>query len=165
MKQFLDFWPDVEPWWGFSFLMFTRTIKYMKTVTGFLFILFTALTTSAADTSNCAEGKMTTKTKTNTVTAVANLCQNEYGQFFEKNCADGCEFAKALKSRGEVDIQDAVVGSPGGQICKELGFNAEMVDIEFKGKKIQNVDLCFTKDKFSYVSTGFLRDLEGDLEK
>ena len=146
-------------------MVFTRTIKYMKTMTGFLFILFTAFTAIAADSLNCAEGKITTKTRTNTVTVVANLCQNEYGQFFAKQCADGCEFSKALKSQGQVDVQDAVVGSPGGQICSELGFDAEIADIEFKGKKTLNVDLCFTKNRSSYVSTGFLRDLEGDLEK
>lgn len=137
----------------------------MKKMALFLFILFSTLAVFAADTSNCGEGKITTKTKTNTVTVAANLCQNEYGQFFAKKCADGCEFLKALKSQGEIDLQDAVVGSPGGQICQELGFEAEISEIEFKGKKTQNVDLCVNKDRSSYVSTGFLRDLAGDLEK
>lgn len=137
----------------------------MKTIAGFLFILLSAFAAFAADTSNCTTGKIFSKKEKNTVTATTEICQNEYSQFFAKNCADGCEFLKALKNHGQVDVEDATVGSPGGQICIELGFEAQIVEIDFKGRKISNVDLCFNKDRSSFVSTGFLRDLEGDLEK
>lgn len=137
----------------------------MKTIAGFLFILFASFAAFAGDTSNCAAGKIISKKEKNIVTTTAEICQNEYSQFFTKNCADGCEFSKALSKHGQVDIEDATVGSPGGQICKELGFEAQIVEIEFRDKKNSNVDVCFSKDKSSFVSTGFLRDLEGDLEK
>lgn len=114
--------------------------------------------------SECGPGKLHYKKGKEVTAESVEICRNEYSQFYAKKCAEGCEFLKALKGEEDTDVQDATIGSPGGQICQALGFESRIVEIEFEKEKTPNVDLCFGKDKASFVSTGFLRDLKGSLE-
>lgn len=148
----------------FSFVIFARTIRYMKTLAVSLFIFLSAVSIFAAENSRCESGKISYKIKNDIRVLEVEICQNDYGQIYSKRCSDGCVFLKAIKTSGEPEVTDAVVGSPGGQICNELGFESYIADIEFKNSKIKNIDLCFSKTKFDFVSTGFLRDLAGSVE-
>lgn len=136
----------------------------MKTLAVYLFIFLSAVSTFAAENSQCESGKTSYKVKNDLRVIETEICQNDYGQFYSKKCSDGCEFLKAIKSSGEPEVKDAIVGSPGGQICNELGFESYIADIEFKKSKIKNIDLCFNKTLSDFVSTGFLRDLAGSVE-
>ncbi|AZZ38122.1 hypothetical protein CIK05_15375 [Bdellovibrio sp. qaytius] len=137
----------------------------MKNLIRSLFVLFSfCAITVTASADDCGTGKLNYKNKNIAVSEEVEICKNEYSQFYAKKCANGCEFTKALKQQTEVEVEDATVGSPGGQICQELGFDSRLVEVEFKKTKTPHVDLCFGKDKDSFVSTGFLRDLKGSLE-
>jgi hypothetical protein len=133
----------------------------MKKLLG-IFIILSSLTVMAE--SDCGAGKLLYKNEKENVSEDVEICKNEYGQFYAKKCEDGCEFAKALKKQDDVELQDTTVGSPGGQICNQLGFESRLVEVEYKKSKTPHVDLCFGKEKASFVSSGFLRDLKGSLE-
>ena len=128
-----------------------------------LFILCFSLSLFANESDNCGPAKISYKAGGKVTSLNVEVCKNQYGQYYSKKCADGCEFAKALKAK-KVEVEDAMVGSPGGQICNELNFKSRIVDIEFQGKKTPYVDLCFNADLSNFVSTGFLRDLQGSDE-
>lgn len=136
-------------------------ITYMKTICIFFLVSIFTMFTHAEDI--CATGKITYKSGANNIVSEVEMCKNEYSQFYSKKCSDGCDFAKALKENKDLEVTDSVVGSPGGQICALLKFQSFIVEIEFNGAKSKNLDLCFNKDKSAFVSTGFLRDLAGDL--
>lgn len=146
------------------FLLVSPYPKHMKTISTFFVLFSIAISTFAGDKSDCSSGKIFFKAGKEKSGITLEICQNDYSQFYAKKCADGCDFLKALKAKNDIEIEDATIGSPGGQICAELGFDASIVDIEFQGSTIKNIDLCFSKDKTSFVSTGFLRDLKGSLE-
>lgn len=135
----------------------------MKKLIGLIFILFSS-SAFAEVTSNCGSGKVSYKNGKETFSEDVEICKNEYSQFYAKKCADGCEFAKALKQESDLELDDSTIGSPGGQICLALGFESRLVEVEFNKTKTPHVDLCYGKDKKSFVSTGFLRDLKGSLE-
>lgn len=135
----------------------------MKKFIEFLIILF-SLAAMAEPDSECGTAKLNYKDGKETISEEVEICKNEYSQFYAKKCADGCVFLKALKKKSDIELEDSVIGSPGGQICQQLGFESRIVEVEFKNTKTKYVDLCFDKDKKAFVSTGFLRDLKGDLE-
>lgn len=131
----------------------------MKIIVNF-FIMCFSISLFAAGTDECGLAKISYKAGGKVTSFEAEVCKNEYSQYYSKKCADGCDFAKALKTKN-IEIEDAMIGSPGGQICNELNFKSRIVDIEFKGKKTSYIDLCFNADQTNFVSTGFLRDLQG----
>lgn len=135
----------------------------MKILIGLL-LVFTAVNVLAESVSDCGTAKLNYKVGKEIISEDVEICKNEYSQFYAKKCADGCEFTKALKKQNDLELEDSTVGSPGGQICQHLGFESRIVEVEFKKIKTPHVDLCFGKDKASFVSTGFLRDLQGSLE-
>lgn len=94
-----------------------------------------------------------------------DICKNHLGQFFSKNCADGCKFLSLLNNKEFLKITTDGYGSPGGQICRKLGFSSKIVEFSFKGSKIENISLCFLSDKNdTLVSTGFLFDLSNNIK-
>lgn len=131
----------------------------MKILIGFLLILF-SITAMAEAKPDCGPAKLHYKIKKEVFADEVEICKNEYSQFYAKKCADGCEFKAALKEKNDFDLE-AEVGSPGGQICQELGLESRIVEVEFKDKRTPHVDICYGKDKTHFVSTGFLRDLLG----
>ena len=135
----------------------------MKILIGILLVL-TAVNALAESTTDCGAAKLNYKNGKVSVSADVEICKNEYSQFYAKKCADGCEFIKALKKQNDIELEDSTVGSPGGQICQQLGFESRLVEVEFKKIKTPHVDLCFGDDEDSFISSGFLRDLQGSLE-
>lgn len=130
----------------------------MKKILHILTLCF-SLSLFAAEADDCGPAKISYKVGGKITTLDVEICKNEYSQIYSNKCADGCDFKKALKAQKKIAVEDATIGSPGGQICNELNFKSRIVEVEFKGKKTPYVDLCFTADQSNFVSTGFLSDL------
>lgn len=90
------------------------------------------------------------------------VCRNELNQFYAKKCKDGCEFSKVLKTTPSVKIDNAILGSLGGQLCRQLDMKNYLSEIQFGNELIENVSLCFGSYPTAFVSNGFLVKLFAD---
>lgn len=96
----------------------------------------------------------------------AEVCTNIYNQYYSKNCSDGCEFREAIINNKSFNIPSYNgVGTPGWNVCSQLGYRAYIVEFDFHGKNVKNLGLCFNKSKDGFVSTGFLSDLANERKK
>ncbi len=131
----------------------------------FFFISVAAFSESPAKPQICEITEVRYKLNGQISKLKAELCTNAYGQFHSKDCQDGCEFKDKLKSTGSIKTETEKFGSPGGKVCSQLGYQAYLVEFDFKGQLVKNIDFCFTKSKDRFVSTGLLGDLNAMLTR
>ena len=112
-----------------------------------------------AEKISCEKIEITYKLSNQINKINADVCTNSYGQYYSKNCTEGCEFKEALGNNKNIKISTDGMGSPGARVCSQLGYRSYRVEFIFKGKSVKNLSLCFSESKESFVSAAFLADL------
>lgn len=112
----------------------------------------------------CDTAEISHKIKNKVTSISAEVCTNQYGQFFSSNCKDGCEFKTKIANYFTV-LKNNNYGTPGSGVCSKIGYTSYISEIKFKGNLTKNIDLCFGSEAKTFVSTGFLADLTRKVSK